>query len=324
VELWRQNPIDCIRELIGNPAFKDVMAFVPEKVFSNADGSNRVFDEMWMADWWWEVQVSSMQQCIVNTRRILIDFQRKLKAGATVVPIVLATDETQLSNFQGDKSAWPVYMTIGNIGKETRCQPLSHAQILVGYLPVSKLSCFTDLTQSVAGYRLFHYCMMSILQPLFNATTGPNGIPMMCADGYMCEVFPILAAYVADHPEQCLVACCRKNHCPKCLVSPKDQGKLVDALPRNAKRTYRILRQNATGRSTKAFKSEGLRLISSPFWQALPHSDIFVCITPDILHQLHKGVFKDHLVSWCIQAAGNRGGAEIDARFCVMSDFAGL
>jgi hypothetical protein len=98
----------------------------------------------------------------------------------------------------------------------------------------------------------------------------------------------------------------------------------VAALPRNAKRTYRILRQKATGRSTKAFKSEGLRPIGSLFWQALPHSDIFVCITPDILHQLHKGVFKDHLVSWCIQAAGGRGGAEIDARFRAMSDFAGL
>jgi hypothetical protein len=60
VELWRRNPVDCVRELIGNPAFKEVMAYAPEKVFSNADGSNRVFDEMWTGDWWWNIQVSSL------------------------------------------------------------------------------------------------------------------------------------------------------------------------------------------------------------------------------------------------------------------------
>ena len=57
VELWRRNPVDCVKELMGNPAFRDAMSYVPERVYTDQAGTNRVFDEMWTADWWWDTQV---------------------------------------------------------------------------------------------------------------------------------------------------------------------------------------------------------------------------------------------------------------------------
>jgi len=30
MELWRHDPIECMKELIGNPAFKNFMSYVPK------------------------------------------------------------------------------------------------------------------------------------------------------------------------------------------------------------------------------------------------------------------------------------------------------
>ncbi|OBZ65361.1 hypothetical protein A0H81_14646 [Grifola frondosa] len=103
--------------------------------------------------------------------------------------------------------------------------------------------------------------MQAILKPLIQA--GHDGVEMVCVDGRICRVHPILAAYIADHPEQCLVSACQENCCPKCTVHPKK-----------------------------------------------------TC-TLDLLHQLHKGVFKDHTVSW-VTACMDGGAAQIDQCFKAM------
>ncbi|KAJ3503514.1 hypothetical protein NLJ89_g8395 [Agrocybe chaxingu] len=296
VELWHRNPVDCIKELMSNPAFEEKLCYSPCHVYRSEDGSNREYSEMWTADWWWETQ-------------------DKLPIGATVAPIILSSDKTNLSTFSGDKQAWPVYLTIGNIEKATRRQPSSRAMVLIGYIPVCKLECFSKKRRSSEGYQLFHECMRRLLEPLVQA--GQEGVDMECADGFIRRVYPILSAYIADYPEQCLVACCKENACPQCTVPPDRRGAQVHSVLRDPNTTLEVLAKKSWGQNPSKFVSQSLRAIN-PFWASLPHCNIFSCITPDLLHQLHKGVFKDHIVSWATEAISGAAD-EVDRRFRTMS-----
>lgn len=40
---------------------------------------------------------------------------------------------------------------------------------------------------------------------------------------------------------------------------------------------------------------------SQPFTSYFPRADIHELLTPDLLHQLIKGTFKDHLVTWIVK-----------------------
>ncbi|EKM57347.1 uncharacterized protein PHACADRAFT_194904 [Phanerochaete carnosa HHB-10118-sp] len=282
-ELWKRDPVECIKELLSNPLFHEHLRYAPEPQYEDAEGAKPVINEMWTAEWWPQIQ-------------------ERLPPGAVVAPVILSSDKTQLSAFSGDKTAWPVYLSLGNISKDLRRSPSSHAMILIGYLPVAKLACFSKEKRPRASYQLFHDCMRSLLRPWVVRT-----------------VHPILAAYITDHPEQCLLTCVKENRCPKCLVRSEDCGTGLGKHVRwrDHKQTAKKLKRAAAGEKTADFREDGLRPVN-PLWANLPHADIFVCITPDILHQLHKGMFKEHVVKWASACIPDSGDDEVDARFKCM------
>jgi len=194
--------------------------------------------------------------------------------------------------------AYPVYLTIGNIPKEIRRKPSRHAQILVAYLPTSKLEGFDNKTacrRTIAN--LFHSCLRHIFDPI--TPYGKTGIAMASGDGVWRRCHPIFACFVGDYPEQALVTCTYSGHCPKCLVPP-DQLSEPDTFPsrnyRQALKLYSLADGDARPFHAACCEAR-LKPVFRPFWENFPLADVYLSVTPDILHQLLQGVMK-HLISW--------------------------
>ncbi|KAJ3727345.1 hypothetical protein DFJ43DRAFT_1133192 [Lentinula guzmanii] len=246
LELWHRDPVEIIKELMGNSEFRGHQKYTPVQHYTDTDMKNREYSEMWTCDWWWNTQ-----------KQLPTEY-------GTIAPVIIASDQTQLSTFSGDKKAWPIL------------EPLQHA--------------------------------------------GRHGVKMICADGFERLVYAFLAAYMADYPEQCLICCCKENSCPRCTIKPNERGQLIYSLPRSPALTLVALSAEARGEKPEEFRSQNLRPIN-PFWEDLPHCNIFECITPDLLHQLQKGVFGDHVAKWAQSAMGDEKLAEkeMDNRFRTMS-----
>ena len=159
---------------------------------------------------------------------------------------------------------------------------------------------------------LFHACLQHILAPL--EELGLRGIVMKSGDGVLRRVHPILAVYIADYPEQLLIAGAKNGDCPKCMVHNKALGSIDDPMQRRditaVLGAFESAEHDPCG-FLEACEKLKIKPIHHPFWQRLPLVNIFQSLTPDILHQLYQGLVK-HLLKWLKAAYGS---AEIDARF---------
>jgi hypothetical protein len=128
---------------------------------------------------------------------------------------------------------------------------------------------------------------------------------MLGGDGFWRRCHPILAAFVGDYPEQTLVTCTYQGRCPKCLVDPEELGDYSRSPPRDYDEvlaTFRLADGDVHAFHSACCKAD-LKPVFHPFWEALPLVDIFLSITPDILHQMLQGVMK-HLIAWVTAAFG--------------------
>ncbi|KAG8730829.1 hypothetical protein FRC10_002340, partial [Ceratobasidium sp. 414] len=300
------NIMDVIQDMMGNPAFRKPMKYTPETHWTSEAKTERIFGNMWSANWWHRMQE---------------ELRKQGKRGTTIAPLVIAMDQTKLSSLCGSQKAYPVYITLGNIGKEARCQPTKRATVLLGYLPVDT---FEDVPNDDERRHmkadLVHQAMETIFAPLKAASE--TRVEMWCADGHLRRVYPMVAAYLANWPEQNIQSCTSEGSCPVCKTERKWRGELSDdpAPLRDHNETLHAIKAYFNFRCKRDLTDMGLKPVW-PWWAGLKHVNLATCLTPDLLHQLYQGIFKTHLIRWLQYLVGIR---VLDAHFVSTTQAAGM
>jgi hypothetical protein len=233
--------------------------------------------------------------------------------GATILPVIISTDKTQLTNFR-NKSAYPLYLTIGNIPKEIRRKPSYRAYVLLAYLPTTRLeNASNKATRRRQLANLYHACMGRILEPL--KVAGTTGVLMTSGDGLVRRCHPLLASFTGDYPEQVLTTCVPTGQCATCSTPRDEIGNYIRNQDLGLRDLDGILEaldsfEHDPRNFLQTCAKAGIKPIVDPFWKDLPYVYIYRSITPDILHQLYQGILK-HLIGWVTKALGP---LEIDAR----------
>ena len=146
------------------------------------------------------------------------------------VPLVLGSDKTIVSVATGHQEYHPLYMSLGNLHNTARC---AHKEglVLVGLFAIPKGICsifvyLQHLTYSIllAGrlddesteyrrfrHQLFHSSLSAIFQCMKPVMNTPD--VTLCADGHYRHIIYGFGPYIADYPEQILLACVVQGWC---------------------------------------------------------------------------------------------------------------
>lgn len=143
--------------------------------------------------------------------------------------------------------------------------------------------------------KLFHASMRVILQPLIAA--GNKGMEVVGGDGKVRLVFPILASYVADYPEQCLVGCCKYGTCPKCQCDAAHLQDRTPGDPRTPDWTLGV-QDGETAATENKFHDycmdHEVAGIHRPFWEGFPLTNVSLSHPRRVTPTLPRGFQASH------------------------------
>jgi hypothetical protein len=167
---------------------------------------------------------------------------------------------------------------------------------------------------------MFHFAISIIVQSLKEAEL--NGVPMSDPNGLLCLVHTPLVSWIANLPEQHVVACVSSRYSPISTTATEQFGESVPS-PAHCHEAILDAIQEACHLCDPCdiatfhklcLASFQLNSIVIPFWSDWGDACPLIFLTPDALHQWHKFFF-DHCMCWVINIIG---GAELDCRLSVL------
>ncbi|KAG9106010.1 hypothetical protein FRC07_009020 [Ceratobasidium sp. 392] len=117
------------------------------------------------------------------------------------------------------------------------------------------------------------------------------------------------------------MACTSQGRCPICKVTYKRRARYKRKPGRRRRKLdLKTLGAFLATEDLAELQERGLKPWW-PFWACLPRAEFAGCITPDLLHQIHKGMFKLHLVKWVRRILGDK---VVDQRMLAMTRASGV
>ncbi|KAI9433539.1 hypothetical protein H4582DRAFT_2112842 [Lactarius indigo] len=313
-EVWFRDPLKVVEAQIANKEYALEVDYAPKCMFSRA--GKRQYSDFMSGNWAWE------QADVIS--------KDPETHGSTFVPVILGSDKTTVSVATGHNEYYPLYISIGNVQNHVR-RAHRNAVSLVGFLAIPKTDKQHEESSEFRKFRrqLFHTSLTHILHSLEPWMTKSR--ITRCGDGYFRRVIYGLGPYIADYPEQTLLAGVVSGWCPKCTAQPSKFDDDATAIFRSHAHTE-LLKDAFEGQPGILWEGYGIISDIIPFTAHFPRANIHELLSPDLLHQVIKGTFKDHLVEWITdylqivhgKSLANETLADIDRRIAAVPLFPGL
>ncbi|KAJ7269028.1 hypothetical protein C8J57DRAFT_1609187 [Mycena rebaudengoi] len=277
-EVWYRDPELVVANMLDNPDFDGAFDYTPYVQIDTNE--KRRWSDFMSANYAWR-----------HSDKIYEDDPST--EGSMYTPLFFGSDKTTVSVATGDVEYHPGYLSLGNPHNTIR---RGHRNSVVPFvflaIPKSDRKYDNDPAFRTFKRQLYHASLSAVLSSLKDGMTKP--VVRRCPDGHFRRVIYDFGPFIADYPEQVMLAGIVQNWCPKCTAMPTD----LDG-GTGGRRTHELTDEVLSVFDGEVLWDEyGIDEDIVPFTRDFPRADIHEMLSSDLLHQVIKGSFKDHLVTW--------------------------
>ncbi|KIK27357.1 hypothetical protein PISMIDRAFT_8193 [Pisolithus microcarpus 441] len=247
--------------------------FVPKKIYSAMDHMQHIYTDWLTGDWAWELQDA-------------------LPDGATLLGIVLSSNKTHITQVRNHQ-AHPLLISLANISADVHRKGSTNSYLLLALLPVPRFVHPNKRLHGILASRLLHQVISVIMKPLKMA--AEVGCMMSNPVGNLKHCFTPLVAYIANTPEQHVIACITDNASAVSMAISKQFGDPLHCAACTASKTHQLLivvkrEMRAWNLSSyfQACQKWQLNGVASPFWLDWALAEPSSFLNPEVLHHFFK------------------------------------